>query len=130
MEEFLKGGGTENEKEESKYPDVVEEKIVKLYKYPKCDKTSNSMPGLKGHMTKMHHGMLKATDVISTVNPVESIRDIDQSEVPKEQHEIIISKEANEVVSHLLSDMIYLVDDGDSDVDSTVTLKKCVMIME
>ena len=124
MEEFLKGGGTENVKEESNYPDNVEEKIVKLYKCPKCDKTSNSMPGLKGHMTKMHHGMLKATDVISTVNPVESIRDIDQSEVPKEQHEIIISNEANEVVSHLLSDMIYLVDDGDSDVDSTVTLEE------
>ena len=91
-----------------------------------CEKTSISLPGLKGHMTKKHgHGAKRQS--------VKKSRDIDSVETSSKEHELHISNEADIVVDNIISDMINLVDetddvllcvDEDSDADSCVTLEE------
>ena len=62
MNSFVKGQKplTDLQIEEEKSVTVKGNK-VQLHKCPHCDKTSYSIPGLKGHVTKMHHGKVKKT---------------------------------------------------------------------
>ena len=80
-----------------------------LNKCTHCDKTSYSIPGLKGHITKMHRETLKT---------VEGFNVIDELNVPKEEHAILISQEANKVVNELLNDIIYINDDEGNATES------------
>jgi hypothetical protein len=76
--------------------------------------TSYSLPGLKGHITKKHTQKTKKQ------------RDKKIADAPNKEHEILIPREADKIVTHLIQDMINLVDanDGDSDTDSCVTLEE------
>ena len=105
---------------------TVKGKRVNLYKCRHCEKTSHSLPGLKGHVTKKHTQVSKNK---RSKNPV----DIEILESPDQKHNLHILKEAEKVVSHLINDMIDVVDetdvtlngdDGDSDTDSCVTIEE------
>ena len=127
MEEFFRGDFVPTGLVKRKSTSVtMKGKRVNLYKCDHCEMTSYSLPGIKGHMTKKHsRGFKKHSAKQVEVNEV--------LETPCDEHDMLISKEADRVVDNLISDMINLVDepgvnlesnDGDSDTDSCVTLEE------
>ena len=72
MNEILRGNLKKEESRENgtKNAITVKGEKVNLHKCPHCEKTSYSMPGLKGHITKMHHGVVKKTEILKPENEV------------------------------------------------------------
>ena len=93
-------------------------KKLNIYKCPHCDKTSYSVPGLKCHVTKMHHEIAKDN---GKTNQNESTN----------EHEQLITNGANKVIRHLIKDILNLNEDV---IDNTeieeVTLDESVDIEE
>ena len=67
------------------------------------------------------------------INVLRKPTDIEILETPDKEHNLLILKEAEKVVTHLINDMIDVVDetdvtligdDGDSDTESCVTIEK------
>ena len=77
-------------------------KEMRLVKCPHCDKTSYSVPGLKGHITKMH----KSDEAIKTDKRAIKVR-INNGSYKEEGH---IFNEANKVIDLLMDDVIDLSD--------------------
>ena len=133
MNGFLKGRNIliDIEKEEEKSVTIKGKKVQK-YKCPHCDKTSNSMPGLKGHVTKMHRDKSKIKKVVEiTQNGVKNqskkqLRDSTESETLDDFDEQSISKEADKVVN-LLNDVIVIDDDECVEIETEdITLEEFI----
>ena len=93
---------------------TVKGEKVNLHKCPHCEKTSYSMPGLKCHITKMHH---EVHQLIDAEKQDESPMETDQDNLPQDKHDDIISEEADKIVNHLINDIISL---SDKECDSTM----------
>ena len=79
----------------------VRGKMVKLLKCPKCDKTSYSAPGLKGHITKMHNDKADA-------------KHLHKNSILNSDH---IKEEASKVVDLLIKEAIVIHDDKEESID-------------
>ena len=122
MNEILRGNLKKEESIENgtKHAITVKGEKVNLQKCPHCEETSYSMPGLKGHITKMHHGVVKKTEIVKPENEVKKLCDKTTTE-----HDIFISKEAEKIVTHLLEGVVCVSDDvGDITENEEITLEE------
>ena len=103
---FSNGTEGEGEKPPVKQSVSVRGKEIKLLKCPNCEKTSYSLPGLKGHITKMHNQEVYK-------KPLEGNK---RKKVQENQEDHIL-KEANKVVNLLLDDVIEIIDEKEESID-------------
>ena len=121
MNDFLTNGVDDKPE---KQLDSARGKDVNLLKCPQCEKTSYSVPGLKGHVTKMHKN---DTNKRKRAGNQISGKEVEKQKIQinKHEQEDRVSQEANKVVDLLINDVFDNIDEKEEMIEEVTLDETC-----